>query len=171
LVDEPLDAIALEQGYGVLSLRQAARFRQRYPRRVGLILGKAERVFSGTAEDRTVELARLAATNVPDDELQRAADRCICPIALRTHYGSRHACSHGDLRYRFRDEACALHSRSREPKENRRQILDRCRQQFISAGNDRMKCFHWRPNGQVAMADMIDVSQMMPRGAAASWER
>ena len=56
--------------------------RERLPRRALLVLGEAERELAGVAERRPVDLARAAAADVADDELQRAADGRVGAVAL-----------------------------------------------------------------------------------------
>ena len=82
LVHEPAHALAVEQGNGRRARRYAAGDRERRPVRVGLVLGEAEGVFAGIALHRAVDLARPAATDIADDELEGPADGGVGAVAL-----------------------------------------------------------------------------------------
>ena len=55
---------------------------QRLPRRAFLVLGEAERHLAGVALRGAIDAAGPAAADVADDELQRAPDRGVRPVAL-----------------------------------------------------------------------------------------
>src|SRR5262249_51392579 len=55
---------------------------ERLPFAADLVLGETERVLARLAERRAVDLAGAATADVPDDELERAADRRVGAGAL-----------------------------------------------------------------------------------------
>ena len=80
LVDDRLHARAGEQRDRVAG--DAAVGGQRRARAALLALGEAERELARVAQRRPVDLARAAAADVADDELQRPADRGVGAVAL-----------------------------------------------------------------------------------------
>src|SRR5688572_10044445 len=74
---DPLHAVAVEQGDGRGAGLESARDVKRCPRRIGLVLGKAEGVFARVAEYRAVDPTRDAAAHVAYHELQGASYRRV----------------------------------------------------------------------------------------------